>query len=94
MGVQWKVKKMNRREMRQRISAIIAVHLSSIVADSQRMGLPMTKRKTLAQELRMEFEIICKFKEPSYAMRRRWERAISEVAGQLLRKDPYFRDLA
>lgn len=77
---------MNRREMRQRISATIAVHLNGIIVDSN--------RKTLAEELAIEFEIICKFKKPTYPMRRRWERAISEVAGQLIRKDPYFRESA
>lgn len=78
------VNEMKRREMRQRISATIGVHVSGVIAGYN--------RKTLAEELEIEFEIICKFKKPTYSMRRRWERAISEVAEQLIRKDPYFRE--
>lgn len=46
----------------------------------------------MKQQLDQEFEIICKFKKPSYSMRKRWELAITEAAAVMINKDPYLRD--
>lgn len=76
---------MNRREMRRRIYVVIAGCLPS-------PGIYTRKMKSLEEELEDEFMMICKFKEPSAAKRRRWENAIHEVKMSLYDKDPRLRD--
>ena len=70
--------------MRQRIYAIIGVYLGTT-----KSGL---RTENLDKQLENEFMMICKFKQPTYSMKRRWDRAIEEVSDSLIAKDPYFRD--
>jgi len=76
---------MQKREMKQRINGIIGCYVISILSNT-------SSSKTLKQQLDQEFEIICKFKKPSYSMRKRWELAITEAAAVMINKDPYLRD--
>ncbi len=70
--------------MRQRIYGIIGVYLGTTNA-----GL---RTESLDKQLEKEFMQICEFKQPTYSMKKRWERAIEEVSDSLIAKDPYFRD--
>jgi len=75
---------MQKRKMKQRINGIIGCYVISILSHTS-FG------KTLKEELDQEFEIICKFKKPTYSMRKRWELAILECAEVMINKDPYFQ---